>query len=106
MIMIMGRQGGGRVIQDQMIKYELVEGLQRSIDNSYRRLFESAKQEWERRFAGNDPSDACVSIRIDSFTAETSAKALPRAGYLPKPMRPRNRQMRLRLSYPLSRMTK
>ena len=104
--MIMGRQGDSTTIQDHMIKYELVVGLQHAIDYSYRRLFESAKQEWERRFADNDPSDACVSIRIDSITVETSAKALPRAGYLPKPMRPRNRQMRLRLSYPLSRMTK
>ncbi len=100
------RQGSGTAIQDQMIKYELVEGLQRAIDYSYRRLFESAKQEWERRFAGKDPSDACVSVRIDSITAETSAKAPPRAGYPPKPMRSRNRQMRLRLAYPLSRMTK
>lgn len=75
-----GRQGDGRAIQDQMLKYELVEGLQRSIDNRYRRLFESAKQECERRFAGKDPSDACVSIRNDSITAETPAKALPRAG--------------------------
>jgi hypothetical protein len=106
MIMIMGRQGDSTAIQDHMIKYELVEGLQHAIDYSYRRLFESAKQEWERRFAGNDPSDASVSIRIDSFAAETPAKAPPRAGYPPKRMRPRNRQMRLRLSYPRSRMTK
>ena len=106
MIMIMGRQGDGTAIQDQMIKYELVEGLQCSIDNSYRRLFESAKQEWERRFAGKDPSDACVSVRIDSITAETPAKAQPCAGYLPKPLRPCNGRTRPRLAYPLSRITK
>jgi hypothetical protein len=106
MIMIMGRQGDSTAIQDHMIKFELVEGLQRAIDYSYRRLFESAKQEWERRFAGKDPSDACVSVRIESFTAETSAKAPARADYLPKRLRPRNRQMRLRLSYSRSRMAK
>ncbi|SRR6266487_2673937 len=100
-----GRQDG-RAIQDQMIKLELVEGLQRAIDYRYRRLFESAKEEWERRFGGKDPSDACASVRIESFTAETSAKALSRAGYLPKPVRPRNRQMRLRLAYSLGRMAK
>ena len=98
MIMIMGRQGDGTAIQDHMIKYELVEGLQHAIGYRYRRLFESAKQEWERRFAGKDPSDACVSVRIDSITAETPAKALPCAGYLPQPLQPRNAQTRLRLA--------
>jgi hypothetical protein len=85
-------------IQDHMIKYELIEGLQRAIDNSYRRLREKARHEWESRFAGNDPSDACVSVRIDSITAETPAKALPCAGYLSKPLQPRNGQTRLRLA--------
>jgi hypothetical protein len=85
-------------LEGAMIKCELIEGLQRSIDNSYRRLFESAKQEWERRFAGKDPSDDCVNVRINSITAETPAKALPRAGYLPKPLRPRNGQTRPRLA--------
>ncbi len=95
-----------RAIQDQMIKYELIEGLQRAIDNSYWRLRETARHEWESRFASKDPSDACVSIRIDSITAETPAKALPCAGYLPKPLRPCNGQTRPRLAHPLSRMTK
>ncbi len=71
--MIMGRQGDSTAIQDHMIKYELVEGLQRA---------------------------------IDYVTAETSAKAPARADYLPKRLRPRTRQMRLRLSYSRSRMAK
>jgi len=59
-----GRKGDGRAIQDQMVKFELIEGLQRAIDNSYGRLRETARYEWESRFASKDPSDACVSIRI------------------------------------------
>ena len=58
-----GQQDDG-AIQNQMIKYELIEGLQRAIDNSYRRLRETARHEWESRFAGKDTGDACVSIRI------------------------------------------
>jgi len=51
-----GRQDD-RAIQDQMIKYELIEGLQRAIENSYRRLRETARHEWESRFTGKDPSE-------------------------------------------------
>jgi len=83
-------------IQTEMLKIEIIEGLQRAIDNSYRRLRETARQEWERRFGGKDPSDVCVSVPINAATAETSGKALPLAGYLPKrapvhhgPTRPR-----------------
>src|SRR6266567_3601687 len=93
-----------RAIQDQMIKYELIEGLQRSIDNSYRRLRETARHEWESRFAGKDPSDACVSIRVGPSGIQSPV--LPCAGYLPKPLRPCNGQTRPRLAHPLSRMTK
>lgn len=42
----------------------LLEGLQRSLDASYQELFAAAKSEWERSYTGNDPSDACVSVRI------------------------------------------
>jgi hypothetical protein len=74
-----GRQGNG-AIQDQMTKYELIEGLQRAIDNSYRRLREKARHEWESRFASNDPSDACVTVRISSARIQTPV--LPCAGFL------------------------
>ncbi|PYK92655.1 MAG: hypothetical protein DME36_12520 [Verrucomicrobia bacterium] len=95
----------GRAIQDQMIKYELIEWFQRAIDNSYRRLRETARHEWESRFAGKeDPSDASVSIRVGPSGIQSPV--LPCAGYLPKPLRPCNGQTRPRLAHPLSRMTK
>jgi hypothetical protein len=65
---------------------ETVEGLKRAIDNSSRRLLESARVEWERRFAARDPSDACVSVRINSTATEMPASALPCVSFLPKPV--------------------
>jgi len=41
-----------------------VQGLQRALDKSYAQLRERAHVEWQRRCAGQDPSDACVCVRI------------------------------------------
>jgi hypothetical protein len=73
-------------IEAAMLKCETVEGLKRAIDNSSRRLLESAREEWERRFAAGDPSDACVSVRIKSTAAGMRATSLPCAGFLAKPV--------------------
>jgi hypothetical protein len=63
-------------------KIELIEGLQRAIDRKYRRLIEAARADWERLFAGKNPSDACVSFRIHSAETGTDARALPGSGFL------------------------
>jgi hypothetical protein len=59
-----GRRRGDEAIEAEMLKLETIEGLQRAIDYRYRHLFESARREWELNFAGKDPSDACVRIRV------------------------------------------
>ena len=43
---------------------ELVTGLRSVLDRKYSRIVRAAGDEWQRRFAGKDPSDACVSVRI------------------------------------------
>lgn len=55
----------------------LISGLRNALDMNYARVLTMAKAQWERNFEGNDPSDACVSVRI------TSGK--PLAGILKKP---------------------
>ena len=55
----------------------LITGLRHALDVNYARVLDAAKNQWERCFEGNDPSDACVSVRI------TSGK--PSAGVLKKP---------------------
>ena len=73
-------------IDAAMLEYETVEGLKRAIDNSSRRLLESAREEWARRFPGRGPSDACVSVRIKSTANKTPALALSCADFLAKPV--------------------
>jgi hypothetical protein len=44
----------------------LIDGLRQALDMKDARLLETAKQQWERNFAGKDSSDACVSVRVTS----------------------------------------
>jgi hypothetical protein len=57
--------------------HRLITGLRHALDVNYARVLDAARTQWERCFEGNDPSDACVSVRI------TSGK--PSAGVLKKP---------------------
>jgi hypothetical protein len=51
--------------EHSVIEKEAIEALQLAIDKSFQRLLETAKTQWKRSFAGKDPSDACVRVRID-----------------------------------------
>jgi hypothetical protein len=53
---------------------ELVEEVHRAVDNKFRRLVTQARGQWEQTFAKEDPSDACVSVKIDP-APETPARA-------------------------------
>ncbi|HSV64090.1 MAG TPA: hypothetical protein VLH83_12160 [Chthoniobacterales bacterium] len=55
----------------------LITGLRHALDVNYARVLSNAREQWERYFEGNDPSDACVHVRI------TSGK--PSAGVIKKP---------------------
>ena len=43
---------------------ELIAELQYTLDHDYARIRENASNAWERKYAGKDPSDACVSVQI------------------------------------------
>jgi hypothetical protein len=66
------------ILSDNFIESRrLITGLKHALDVSYERVLAAGKERWERHFEGNDPSDACVTVRI------TSGK--PTAGVLKKP---------------------
>jgi len=58
-------------IQMALLKLEILQRLKRAIDYRQQRLLESARDEWDRRFAGQDPSNGCVSVRITSEVIKT-----------------------------------
>ncbi len=43
----------------------------RNLDKVYERLRKRARREWLRSHAGEDPSDASVSVRIDSDSGDS-----------------------------------
>jgi hypothetical protein len=64
-------------LSDSIIdSHRLITGLRHALDVNYARVLSTAQTRWEQNFAGKDPSDACVSVRI------TSGK--PLAGILKK----------------------
>ena len=79
-------------IRDEMLKLEIVEGLQRALDKNFERVREDARREWEARFGGTDPSDACVSVRIRPSQARLSP--VPTAGFLARKTPPDTGKMR------------
>ena len=46
--------------------HRLITGLRHALDVNYARVLATAQTRWEQNFAGKDPSDACVSVRIRS----------------------------------------
>jgi hypothetical protein len=67
-----------QILSDNIIdSRRLITGLRHALDVNYARVLEAGRSQWERCFEGNDPSDACVSVRI------TSGK--PTAGVIKKP---------------------
>jgi hypothetical protein len=86
---------GIKSIEAAVNKIELLEGLERALDRQYERLRQSARASWKRWFAGKEPSDSCVSIRIRS--ADTQNRPVSSCGFLnrPKSHRPGIRIFRL-----------
>jgi hypothetical protein len=64
----------------------LIDGLRKALDMHNSRLIGNAKKEWERNFAGKDPSDACVSVRVSA--GDSQRLSLPCAGILRKRGKP------------------
>jgi hypothetical protein len=66
---------------------EVTVRLQYALDQNYRQILEKARSEFERKFAGPDPSDASVSVRIKQPAPGSPGDAKPRAGFRAKKSR-------------------
>jgi hypothetical protein len=56
---------------------KLAQAILRRAKENYGRLIAAARKEWERKFAGSDPSDACVTVRISAGDSREMAKFFP-----------------------------
>ena len=60
----------------------LISGLRHALDVNYERVLGAAREQWERHFEGNDPSDACVRVRITSGNPTAAVIRKPKATLL------------------------
>jgi hypothetical protein len=63
-----------RVPNTRTSNAELVGALRKSLDNKYGQVLRAAHGQWERSFAGKDPSDACVTVRISGRSLPASRR--------------------------------
>lgn len=50
------------------LSVEFAQSILGAIEKKYGAIICAARKEWDRRFAGRDPADACVSVRISAGT--------------------------------------
>jgi hypothetical protein len=43
---------------------ELVAALQQTLERNHQKILAAALSDWERKYAGKDPADACTSVHI------------------------------------------
>ena len=72
-----------QIVSDSIIdSRRLITGLRHALDVNYSRVLGAARDNWERYFEGNDPSDACVSVRITSGKPTAAVIKKPAASLL------------------------
>jgi hypothetical protein len=77
----MNRSSQAQTLSDNFIdSRRLITVLRHALDVSYERVLEAGRERWERCFEENDPSNACVSVRVTSGDSERPS--LPCAGIL------------------------
>lgn len=53
---------------------DLTAPFRKALDQKYGQVMEAARKHWERNFAGKDPSDACVSVRVSRYRQLESSR--------------------------------
>jgi hypothetical protein len=56
---------------------QIAEGMLRAIEKNYGRLLATARKQWERKYAGLDPADSCVIVRISTGELRDFSRMLP-----------------------------
>ena len=80
----MSQSTSTRDAREQMIdSHRLISGLKHALDVNYAHVINEARSRWERNYAGKDPSDACVSVRITPV--DSRKRVLACGGILKKP---------------------
>ena len=74
------------LLERELAKAEILVRFRHALDQSYRRMRDAARADWER-LIGEDPADACVTVRIqtDPSTATRGSGFLKSRSQAAKP---------------------
>jgi len=74
------------LLERELAKAEILVRFQHALDQTYRRVRDAARADWER-LIGADPADACVTVRIqdDRSTATRGSDFLKSRRQVSKP---------------------
>ena len=82
--------------QPDISQGKTIDALQLAIDQTYHHLVEIAKADWKRLFAGQDPADECVTVRVSDDEIADELAGVPRAAFIPIPAKKRRARLRWR----------
>ena len=68
---------------------DLVARLQQTLERNHQKILAAALSDWQGRYAGKDPSDACASVHIIPAPAARSRKRTPAFQKLVRSRRPK-----------------
>lgn len=60
-----------------------IETLHHALDQTYRRLIEAAKADWNRLFTDPDPNADCVSVKISKDRIAEELAGIPQTRFIP-----------------------
>jgi hypothetical protein len=59
------------------LSVKLAQAMLNAVERQYGRLICEARKKWEHSFAGSDPSDVCVTVRINGTDSREFARRFP-----------------------------
>jgi hypothetical protein len=62
---------------DAELPVKLAQAMLSAVERNYGRLICEARKEWQRRCLGFDPSDACVTVRINGTNSREFVRRFP-----------------------------
>ncbi len=68
--------------ESELIKFEIMMTFEHALDNKFSQIIKAACDEWERRFAKRDPSNACVNVRITGVDGPLQAETARGSGFV------------------------
>jgi len=80
------------------IHFRTIDALQKALDQTYRRLIETARTDWKLLFAGREPADGSVSVRISDDELAEELGGIPHAGFGQQHRKSLNRKISRRLA--------